>query len=181
MNNPESVASTNDTHEEVRNEAGAEQKWIPSVAAIVLRDSPVPSDWAVPEVLLVKRADNGVWTPVTGKCEPGEDPHDAAVREVLEETGVAVTPAALLGVGAFGPITFDNGVQASYMSVQIRLDLVDPQAEPRVNDDENTETGWFPISQMPVEYPKWRLAIADAAAQRRHPASFQPRLGLSKR
>ena len=58
---------------------------------------------------------------------------------------------------------------------------LDPSAEPVVGDDENTEAGWFPVSQMPVTDPKWRLAIGDAAAQRRHPGSFAPRMGLSKR
>ena len=66
-------------------------------------------------------------------------------------------------------------------SVQLRLEPVNPAAEPVVGDDESTEVGWFPISRMPVTDPKWRLAIADAAAQRRHPASFTPRMGLSKR
>jgi len=32
----------------------------------------------------------GAWEPVHGHIEPGEEPEDAAVREVLEETGLAV-------------------------------------------------------------------------------------------
>ncbi len=166
---------------ETRKKIGTDPMWIPSVSAIVLRDSTDTSDWAVPEVLLVKRADNGEWTPVTGIADPGEEPHDAAVREVLEETGVRVSAAALLGVGSVGPITHGNGDVASYMSVQLRCEAEDPTQEPVVGDDESTDVGWFPISQMPVTDPKWRLAIGDAAAQRRHPASFTPRLGLKKR
>ena len=118
---------------------------------------------------------------MTGIPDPGEDPHAAAVREVLEETGVRVTAAAILGVGAHGPVTHANGDKASYMTVQIRCEPLDPTVEPVVGDDENTEAGWFPISQMPVTDPKWRLAIADAASQRRHPGSFAPRMGLTKR
>ncbi|WP_291314214.1 NUDIX hydrolase [Corynebacterium sp. UBA2622] len=166
---------------ETRKKIGTDPMWVPSVAAIVLRDAQTESAWAVPEVLLVKRADNGQWTPVTGIADPGEEPHDAAVREVREETGIAARPAALLGVGAVGPVTHVNGDVASYMSVQLRLEPEDPSAVPAARDDENTEAGWFPISQMPVQDPKWRLAIADAAAQRRHPAAFEPRLGLKKR
>ena len=63
---------------ETRKKIGTDPMWIPSVSAIVLRDSTDTSDWAVPEVLLVKRADNGEWTPVTGIADPGEEPHDAA-------------------------------------------------------------------------------------------------------
>src|SRR5580704_5704600 len=33
-----------------------------------------------------------VWEFPGGKCEPGESTRDAAVREALEEVGVAVTP-----------------------------------------------------------------------------------------
>ena len=165
---------------ETRKKIGTDLMWVPAVCAVVLRDSADNSDWAVPEVLLVRRADNGEWTPVTGIADPGEDPHVAAVREVHEETGLRTEPAALLGVGSHGPVTHDNGDQASYMTVQIRCELID-DTEPTLGDDENTDVGWFPISRMPVTDPKWRLAIADAAAQRRHPASFTPRLGLTKR
>ena len=58
---------------------------------------------------------------------------------------------------------------------------MDPAQEPVVGDDESVDVGWFPISNMPVTDPKWRLVIGDAAAQRRHPQSFQPRMGLKKR
>ncbi|SDL84409.1 ADP-ribose pyrophosphatase YjhB, NUDIX family [Corynebacterium mycetoides] len=164
-----------------RAKIGTDLMWLPSVTAIVLRDSATDSAWAVPDVLLVKRADNGQWTPVTGICDPGEEPHHAAEREVLEETGVAATTAALLGVGAVGPITHANGDEASYMSVQLRLEAAEPASVPVVGDDESVDVGWFPISTMPVTDPKWRLAIADAASQRRHPSKFVPRLGLAKR
>ena len=166
---------------ETRKKIGTDLMWVPSVCAVVLRDSTVDSPWAVPDVLLVRRADNGQWTPVTGIVDPGEESHVAAVREVLEETGVKVTAAAIVGVGSHGPVTHSNGDQASYMTVQIRCEPLDPSVEPAVGDDENTEAGWFPVSQMPVTDPKWRLAIGDAAAQRRHPGSFAPRMGLSKR
>ena len=166
---------------ETRKKIGTDLMWVPSVCAVVLRDSTVDSPWAVPDVLLVRGADNGQWTPVTGIVDPGEEPHVAAVREVLEETGVKVTAAAIVGVGSHGPVTHSNGDQASYMTVQIRCEPLDPSAEPAVGDDENTEAGWFPVSQMPVTDPKWRLAIGDAAAQRRHPGSFAPRMGLSRR
>ena len=166
---------------QTRAKIGTDLMWLPAVAAVVLRDSTDNSVWAVPEVLLVKRADNGKWTPVTGIADPGEEPHDAAVREVLEETGVRVSAAALLGVGTVGPVTHDNGDKASYMSVQIRCEADDPNQVPVVGDDESTEVGWFPISNMPVTDPKWRLVIGDAAAQRKHPTSFTPRFGLKKR
>jgi ADP-ribose pyrophosphatase YjhB (NUDIX family) len=50
-------------------------------------------------VLLVLRAnepDAGTWSLPGGRVEPGEDAHDAVVREVLEETGLDVRPLHLL-------------------------------------------------------------------------------------
>ena len=58
---------------QLREKIGQDQIFVPACSAIILRD--VPADaalWEVPSVLLVKRSDNGVWTPVEGLCEPGE-------------------------------------------------------------------------------------------------------------
>jgi len=45
-----------------------------------------------PEILLIRRAPDrpypGLWQPVTGRLEPEERVADAALREVLEETGI---------------------------------------------------------------------------------------------
>lgn len=164
----------------IREKIGHDPLWLPAVTAVVLRDSTDDSLWAAPEVLLVKRADNGSWTPVTGICEPGEEPDVTAVREVLEETGVEASVDALLGVGTVGPVVHVNGDQASYMSVAMRLSATG-NGEPFVGDDENDEVGWFSVTKMPVENKAMRLLIADAAAQRKHPAGFTPRLGFKKR
>src|ERR1019366_6104150 len=42
------------------------------------------------EIALVHRSRYGDWTLPKGKCEPGEHVLETAVREVAEETGVAV-------------------------------------------------------------------------------------------
>ena len=39
------------------------------------------------ELLLIKKR-NGFWTLPKGRIKPGEDEHDAVVREVVEETGI---------------------------------------------------------------------------------------------
>ena len=43
------------------------------------------------EVLLVRRADTGAWTPVTGIIDPGEQPAVAGAREVLEEADIVAS------------------------------------------------------------------------------------------
>lgn len=61
----------------------------PIVAAIVTSQN---------GVLITERRDGKPpWDFVTGECEPGERPEDAAVREVKEETGLEVTTGQRIG------------------------------------------------------------------------------------
>ena len=64
----------------------------PALATVVV--VPVGEDG---RVLLLRRtsARGGFWQPVTGRIEPGENPLDAAARELREETG-ADAPLAVL-------------------------------------------------------------------------------------
>jgi 8-oxo-dGTP diphosphatase len=59
--------------------------FVVAAGAVVLR-----REDGVPEVLLVHRPKYDDWTIPKGKLDPGEDARTAAVREVLEETGVHV-------------------------------------------------------------------------------------------
>ena len=47
------------------------------------------------QILLVRRADSGAWTPVCGIVEPGERPDHTIVRESLEEAQVHVVVCLL--------------------------------------------------------------------------------------
>lgn len=49
-------------------------------------------------VLLERRRDCGLWGLPGGRVEPGESLRSAALREVLEETGLRVTITGLVGV-----------------------------------------------------------------------------------
>ncbi|WKD59654.1 NUDIX hydrolase [Corynebacterium caspium] len=166
----------------LRAKVGPEKLWLPGVTVIVVRDVPEGAPiWTTPAVLLVKRADTGEWTPVTGIVDPDEQPHDAAVREVKEETGLDVRIEALLGVGAVGPVTYPNGDVSSYVDTCYRAVLASERDLPRVGDDENTEVGWFEVMQLPKMDPRFRLNCADAVAQLRRPEVFRPRMGYHKR
>jgi 8-oxo-dGTP pyrophosphatase MutT (NUDIX family) len=168
---------------ELRARVGHAPLWLPGVTAVVVRD--VPEDapvFATPDVLLVKRADDGRWTPVCGIIDPGEEVADAAVREVAEETGLTVEVDALIGTGAVGPVTYPNGDVCSFMDTTVRCVVTaDSAPEPRVNDEESVEVGWFPVAQLPAMDARFRLVIADCVAQLKHPAGFRPRLGYVKR
>lgn len=49
-------------------------------------------------ILLIQRADNGLWAMPGGALEVGETPAEGVVREAFEETGVQSRAVALVGV-----------------------------------------------------------------------------------
>ena len=50
------------------------------------------------EILLMQRADSGIWLYPTGWADVGYSASEVAVKEVLEETGIECDPVQLLGV-----------------------------------------------------------------------------------
>ena len=116
---------------ELRAMVGHHPLWLPGVTAVVRRQD---------EVLLVRRSDNGAWTPVTGIPEPGEEPAVAAVREVLEEAGVTAQVDRLASCSVHGPITHANGDLATYLDLTFACTWV--AGEPYVADDESTAVAW---------------------------------------
>ena len=50
------------------------------------------------ELLLIQRADSGVWLYPTGYCDIGYSAVEVCVKEVEEETGIQVEPVRLLGI-----------------------------------------------------------------------------------
>lgn len=116
--------------------------WLAGVTAVVVR----PGDDG-DEVLLIKRSDNGEWTPVTGIIDPGEEPAVAGAREVLEEASVVARPERLVWVHVLPPMTYDNGDQAQYLDLVFRFSYV--SGDPMPGDDECTAAGWFPLDALP--------------------------------
>jgi 8-oxo-dGTP pyrophosphatase MutT (NUDIX family) len=116
---------------EIRALVGHHLLWLPGVTAVVRRDD---------RILLVQRADNGAWTPVTGIPEPGEEPAVAAVREVLEETGVVVRVHRLASTWVHGPVTHANGDLATYLDLTFACTWLEGEAH--VADDESRDVAW---------------------------------------
>ena len=50
------------------------------------------------ELLLIQRADSGVWLYPTGWCDVGYSAAEVVAKEVDEETGIHVEPVRLIGV-----------------------------------------------------------------------------------
>jgi len=135
----------------LRRKLGHDLLWLPAVTAVVLDAG---------HVLLVRRADNGRWAPVTGILDPGEQPAVCAAREVLEETRVEARVQRLVSVHADEPVTHANGDRAQYLDLTFRCDYVSGAAV--VGDDESLEVGWFPLDALPPMSPKSRTSIEAA-------------------
>jgi 8-oxo-dGTP diphosphatase len=101
------------------------------------------------EILLHRRSDNGKWSLPGGSVDPGEQPADAAVREVFEETGLKVIPLRLISVYS-GPelvITYPEGNQVAITSVAFLCKPVG--GEPRLDGDETLEIRYFAPDKLP--------------------------------
>ena len=123
----------------IREKIGSEHPlWLPAVTAVVRRGD---------QVLLVRRSDNGQWTPVTGIVDPGEEPAVAAAREVEEETGVRVRVDRLASTGAHPEVVHANGDRAAYLDLTFACTWLEGEA--RVADDESTEVRWWPAAALP--------------------------------
>lgn len=126
----------------LRQKIGHDPLWLPGATAVVLDDD---------RVLLVRRSDNGAWTPVTGIVDPGEHPADTAVREVLEETGVSCAVETLVWVNVSDPVVHVNGDHAQYLDHTFRCRYLGGRAH--VADDESSDVGWFALDDLPPMAP----------------------------
>ncbi|MBC7298280.1 MAG: NUDIX domain-containing protein [Demequina sp.] len=143
---------------DLRAKIGHDPLWLPGVTAVVLRDTGA----AGCEVLLVKRADTGAWTPVTGIVDPGEQPAIAAAREVLEEADIVAVPEALKSVRSLPPMQYANGDRSQYLDLTFRFRYV--SGEPHPADGENTDAAWFSVDAMPPMTDDMAARVASGLA-----------------
>lgn len=142
---------------DLRAKIGHDLLWLSGVTAVVLREAS-----AGREVLLVKRADTGAWTPVTGIIDPGEEPAVAGAREVLEEAGVVAAPQALTAVRALPPMQYANGDRSQYLDLTFRFAYV--SGDPHPADGENTDARWFAEDALPPLSQDMATRVASALA-----------------
>jgi 8-oxo-dGTP pyrophosphatase MutT (NUDIX family) len=151
---------------ELRRLVGRRELWLPGVTAVVRR--PVQSGGGE-EILLVQRADNAAWTPVTGISEPREEPAAAVRREVMEETGVTVRVDRLAATSVHGPVTHVNGDLATYLDLTFSCTWL--AGEAHVADDESRAVAWVGRDSLPEMSPAM-VARIDAALSQEREARF---------
>jgi 8-oxo-dGTP pyrophosphatase MutT (NUDIX family) len=101
-------------------------------------------------VILHKHKRLGIWIQPGGHIDEGEDPADAAVREVLEETGLATTHFS------GGPTIVHVDVHPApkgHTHLDLRYLLRGPDADPKPPKCESPDVAWFSFEDA--------LAIAD--------------------
>ncbi|GAA0799650.1 NUDIX hydrolase [Spirilliplanes yamanashiensis] len=154
----------------LRAHVGHDLLLLPGVSGVVRDDAG--------RVLLARRTDNGQWSVPAGAIDPGEQPADAVVREVYEETGVHVAVEGVGGV-ATHRVEYPNGDVCEYLNVWFRCRPVG--GAPRADGDETLAAGWFAPGELP-ELTEWsRLRIAttlapDAPAWHAAPGAGHPAL-----
>ena len=95
-----------------------------------------------------------------GRIEPGEEPHDAAVREVREETGLSVHVRRLVGV--YG---FDSTDQEHYLVMYAFLCVTTSGEATVTARAEISEVGWFDPRRLPTPLENLApCAVADAVS-----------------
>ncbi len=123
-------------------------------------------------LLLVQRADSGVWLYPTGWADVGYSPAEVAVKEVREETGITCEPVRLLAVL--------DGLRLGFTSVPLYSLVFHCRAtggELSAHPLETSDVGWFPRDQLPsplAGYDRWGATAFAAIAGHPLEVLFDP-------
>jgi ADP-ribose pyrophosphatase YjhB (NUDIX family) len=124
------------------------------------------------KILLVQRADSGIWLYPTGWADVGYSPAEVAVKEVAEETGIHCEPTRVLAIIDGQRMGFSRF--GMYMLLfQCRAVGGSLQGHPL----ETSDVGWFGPDELPPSTAgaQWWGPMAFAAVNgEEFPTSFDP-------
>jgi 8-oxo-dGTP pyrophosphatase MutT (NUDIX family) len=117
----------------IRERIGNDLLMLPGVTAVIREGE---------NFLLARHSHSGLWSLIGGAVEPGEEPADAVVREVREETGARLRVEQIVGAYGGEPmmVEYPNGDQVAYITTAYECHLLN---EPEPDQDELLELGWF--------------------------------------
>lgn len=121
------------------------------------------------DILLVRRADSGAWLFPAGLADVGYSPSEVAIKEVVEETGIAVEPVSLAAV--FDAARFGFHGFPLYVIV-FSCRMVGGQL--RHHPLETTDVGFFSRRRLPgpLAGGEWWIDLAFAARAGPRPCVF---------
>lgn len=135
----------------LRRHIGTMPLWLPGASAVV-----VDGD----RILLIRRSDDGEWTPITGIIDPAEEPAVTLVREAREEANVDIEVERLTSTWVTRPVVYENGDRAQYLDLTFLCRYVG--GDPRPVDGEASEVAWFPLEAMPPMRPEMEARVRHA-------------------
>lgn len=106
-----------------------------------------------PLYLLLRRRPErfGIWQGVTGRVEEGEEPRDAAAREVREETGFGVEGARLEPLGEPRAFELEEAFERFYPGcheiVEHAFHAAVPLRSPEIDPGEHVEARWCDLRE----------------------------------
>ncbi|MEU4238358.1 NUDIX domain-containing protein [Actinoplanes sp. NPDC026619] len=148
---------------DLRAHVGHDLLLLPGAGAVVRDDQG--------RILLMRSGDDGRWALPAGMIEPGEQPADAALREIFEETGVVAEIERLAGVGMHESV-YPNGDHCQYLTVWFRCRAVGGEARP--DGVESLEVGWFAPDTLPEGLGERTLLRIETTADPIAPVWFPP-------
>jgi ADP-ribose pyrophosphatase YjhB (NUDIX family) len=123
-------------------------------------------------ILLVQRADSGVWLYPTGWADVGYSPAEVAVKEVLEETGIHCRPKGVIAVL--------DGMRMGLTRIPLYSTVFLCEAtggELQAHPLETSDVGWFAEDELPpmtVGLPQWGAHAFAAIRGESLPVLFDP-------
>lgn len=122
------------------------------------------------KMLLVQRADSGIWLYPTGWADVGYSPAEVAVKEVAEETGIECEPVQLLSV-----IDGQRMGISRFAMYMLLFHCTATGGELRPHPLETADVGWFGPDEMPAAAAGvqwWGPTAFSAINGERSPTSF---------